>query len=95
MGGCDKTTPGLLMGAISMNLPAIYLPAGPMLRGNWNGQLLGSGTDLWKFWAERCAGELSAEDWRDVGDRHRPFARFLHDHGHRRHHDRAGRSSRA
>ena len=38
MGGCDKTTPGLLMGAISMNLPAIFLPAGPMLRGNWNGQ---------------------------------------------------------
>ncbi len=56
MGGCDKTTPGLLMGAISMNLPAIYLPAGPMLRGNWNGQPLGSGTDIWKFWAERCAG---------------------------------------
>ena len=45
MGGCDKTTPGLLMGAISMDLPAIYLPAGPMLRGNWNGQPLGSGTD--------------------------------------------------
>jgi len=45
MGGCDKTTPGLLMGAISMNLPALYLPAGPMLRGNWNGQPLGSGTD--------------------------------------------------
>ncbi len=49
MGGCDKTTPGLLMGAISMDLPAIYLPAGPMLRGNWNGQPLGSGTDLWKY----------------------------------------------
>jgi len=48
MGGCDKTTPGLLMGAISMNLPAIYLPAGPMLRGNWNGQVLGSGSDVWK-----------------------------------------------
>jgi dihydroxy-acid dehydratase len=63
MGGCDKTTPGLLMGAISVNLPAIFLPAGPMLRGNWNGQALGSGTDLWKFWTERCAGRLSAEDW--------------------------------
>ena len=48
------------MGAISMNLPAIYLPAGPMLRGNWNGQPLGSGTDLWKFWAERCAGDHHA-----------------------------------
>jgi dihydroxy-acid dehydratase len=63
MGGCDKTTPGLLMGAISMNLPSIFLPAGPMLRGNWNGKPLGSGTDLWKFWTERCAGNLSEGDW--------------------------------
>jgi dihydroxy-acid dehydratase len=66
MGGCDKTTPGLLMGAISMNLPAIYLPGGPMLRGNWNGKPLGSGTDVWKFWADRCAGEISDEDWRSA-----------------------------
>ena len=66
MGGCDKTTPGLLMGAISMDLPAIYLPAGPMLRGNWNGQALGSGTDLWKFWTERCAGGISAEEWNEM-----------------------------
>ena len=63
MGGCDKTTPGLLMGAISMDLPAIYLPAGPMLRGNWKGQPLGSGTDAWKFWTERCSGNLTADDW--------------------------------
>ncbi|MBV9499413.1 MAG: dihydroxy-acid dehydratase [Acidobacteriaceae bacterium] len=66
MGGCDKTTPGLLMGAISMNIPAIYLPAGPMLRGNWRGQPLGSGTDLRKFWTERCAGTLSEEDWNSM-----------------------------
>jgi dihydroxy-acid dehydratase len=66
MGGCDKTTPGLLMGAISMNLPAIYLPAGPMLRGNWNGQPLGSGTDLWKFWTERCAGTITEDDWSNI-----------------------------
>ena len=66
MGGCDKTTPGLLMGAISMNLPAIFLPAGPMLRGNWNGMPLGSGTDLWKFWTERCAGNVSDEDWSGI-----------------------------
>lgn len=66
MGGCDKTTPGLLMGAISMNLPAIYVPAGPMLRGNWNGQPLGSGTDLWKYWAERCAGNLGIEEWEEI-----------------------------
>jgi len=66
MGGCDKTTPGLLMGAISMNLPAIFLPAGPMLRGNWNGMPLGSGTDVWKFWTERCAGNVSDEDWSGI-----------------------------
>ncbi len=66
MGGCDKTTPGLLMGAISMDLPAIYLPAGPMLRGNWNGQPLGSGTDLWKFWTERCAGNITREEWLEI-----------------------------
>ncbi|HEY8225257.1 MAG TPA: L-arabinonate dehydratase [Pyrinomonadaceae bacterium] len=68
MGGCDKTTPGLLMGAISMNLPAIYLPAGPMLRGNWNGQVLGSGTDVWKFWAEKCAGNITDCQWSEMED---------------------------
>jgi dihydroxy-acid dehydratase len=66
MGGCDKTTPGLLMGAISVNLPAIFLPAGPMLRGNWNGQALGSGTDVWKFWTERCAGTITPEEHRAI-----------------------------
>jgi len=66
MGGCDKTTPGLLMGAISMNLPAVFLPAGPMLRGNYQGQALGSGTDLWKYWAERCAGTISEQEWNDM-----------------------------
>jgi dihydroxy-acid dehydratase len=66
MGGCDKTTPGLLMGAFSVDLPAIYLPAGPMLRGNWNGQPLGSGTDSFKYWTERCAGRIRAEDWGDI-----------------------------
>jgi dihydroxy-acid dehydratase len=68
MGGCDKTTPGLLMGAISMDLPAIYFPAGPMLKGGWNGVTLGSGTDAWKFWAERCAGNLSECQWRQIED---------------------------
>ena len=47
MGGCDKTTPALLMGATSMNLPAIFFPAGPMMKGNWGGQTLGSGSDNW------------------------------------------------
>lgn len=66
MGGCDKTTPGLVMGALSAGLPFIYLPAGPMLRGNWKGKLLGSGSDGWKYWDERRAGKLSARDWVEV-----------------------------
>lgn len=56
MGGCDKTVPALLMGALSMNLPAIFMPAGPMLSGNWRGERLGSGSDIWKYWAEKRAG---------------------------------------
>ena len=66
MGGCDKTTPGLVMGAFSAGLPMIYLPAGPMLRGNFRGEALGSGSDGWKYWDERRAGNLSAEDWAGV-----------------------------
>jgi dihydroxy-acid dehydratase len=66
MGGCDKTTPGLIMGAISMNLPAIYVPAGPMLRGNWQGRVLGSGSDSWKYWAELNAGNITMQDWNDI-----------------------------
>jgi len=66
MGGCDKTTPGLVMGALSAGLPMIYLPAGPMLRGNFRGQALGSGSDGWKYWDERRAGKLSAEEWSAV-----------------------------
>jgi dihydroxy-acid dehydratase len=66
MGGCDKTTPGLLMGAFSMNLPCIYLPAGPMLRGHWNGQTLGSGSDVWKYWDERRAGNITEAQWQEV-----------------------------
>src|SRR4051812_16154360 len=66
MGGCDKTTPGLLMGATSMNLPTLYMPAGPMLRGNWGGQTLGSGSDVWKYWAELRAGGITPEDWQEI-----------------------------
>ena len=66
MGGCDKTTPGLLMGAISMNLPAIYVPAGAMLRGHWRRETLGSGTDMFKFWAERRAGNLGDAEWQEL-----------------------------
>ncbi len=66
MGGCDKTTPGLLMGAFSMGIPCIYLPAGPMLRGNWKGQVLGSGSDAFKYWDERRAGRLSDQAWQEM-----------------------------
>ena len=66
MGGCDKTTPGLLMGALSMGLPCIYLPAGPMLRGNWRGQVLGSGSDAFKYWDERRAGRLPGSAWQEM-----------------------------
>jgi dihydroxy-acid dehydratase len=66
MGGCDKTTPALLMGAISMNLPAIFMPAGPMLRGDWRGGYLGSGSDVWKYYAELRAGTITQETWREM-----------------------------
>jgi dihydroxy-acid dehydratase len=66
MGGCDKTTPGLVMGAISMGIPAIYVPAGPMLRGNWRGEQLGSGSDAWKYWDEKRAGRITEEDWNEI-----------------------------
>ena len=88
MGGCDKTTPGLIMGAISMNLPAIFVPAGAMLRGNYRGEVLGSGSDSWKYWADLQAGAIThAGLGRDRG-RHRPLGRHVHDHGHGRDHDR-------
>jgi dihydroxy-acid dehydratase len=66
MGGCDKTTPGLIMGAISMGIPAIYIPAGPMLRGNWRGQYLGSGSDVWKYWTEKRAGNITDDEWDEM-----------------------------
>jgi dihydroxy-acid dehydratase len=66
MGGCDKTTPGLLLGATSMNIPSIYLPAGPMLRGNFQGKFLGSGSDSWKYWDELRAGKITDKEWLGV-----------------------------
>jgi len=68
MGGCDKTTPGLVMGALAMNLPTIFVPAGPMLRGDYKGGFLGSGSDTWKYWAELRAGTISEQDWQEVED---------------------------
>ena len=68
MGGCDKTTPGVLLGAISMNLPCIYVPGGAMLRGHWRGETLGSGTDVWKYWDERRSGKLDTKSWFEIED---------------------------
>jgi dihydroxy-acid dehydratase len=66
MGGCDKTTPGTIMGGISMDLPMIYMPAGPMMRGHFGGKILGSGSDAWKYWAEKEAGTISNQQWNDM-----------------------------
>src|SRR3989442_10891063 len=66
MGGCDKTTPGTIMGGISMNLPIIYMPAGPMMRGHFGGKILGSGSDVWKYWAEKEAGNITGQQWNDM-----------------------------
>ncbi len=66
MGGCDKTTPGLILGAISAGLPAIFVPAGPMLRGNWQGKVLGSGSDAFKYWDERRAGNITDKVWQEM-----------------------------
>ncbi|MEU9011944.1 L-arabinonate dehydratase [Streptomyces sp. NPDC048479] len=56
MGGCDKSTPALLMGAASADLPTVFVPAGPMLPGHWRNEVLGSGTDMWKYWDDKRAG---------------------------------------
>ena len=68
MGGCDKTTPALVMGALAMNLPTIFMPAGPMLRGDYKGGYIGSGSDTWKYWAELRAGNITENDWKEVED---------------------------
>jgi len=66
MGGCDKTTPGLAMGATSMGLPFIFMPAGPMLKGHAAGATLGSGTDMFKGWSELRAGTIDQQHWEDL-----------------------------
>ncbi|MFO1439439.1 MAG: L-arabinonate dehydratase [Verrucomicrobiaceae bacterium] len=68
LGGCDKSTPGLLMGAFSMDIPVIYMPCGPMMKGNWRGETLGSGSDVWKYWDEKRAGNLSWGEWCEIED---------------------------
>src|SRR5258705_4523737 len=64
--GCDKTTTALTMGATSMSLPSITMPAGPMLRGNWRDATLGAGSDTWKYWAELRAGTITEDDWQEI-----------------------------
>ncbi len=66
LGGCDKSTPALIMGAISAGVPSVYVPSGPMIKGNWHGQVLGSGSDVWEYWDERRAGNLSEEEWKEI-----------------------------
>ena len=65
-GGCDKTVPAILMGALSADIPSVFLPAGPMLNAHWRDTTLGSGTDAWKYWAERCAGNLCDGEWKEI-----------------------------
>ncbi|MBO3752661.1 dihydroxy-acid dehydratase [Streptosporangiaceae bacterium NEAU-GS5] len=66
MGGCDKTTPALVMGAVSADLPVIFVPCGPMIPGDWRGTRLGSGSDMWKYWADRRAGLVSDKEWDEI-----------------------------
>ena len=63
LSGCDKTTPAMLMGAASADLPAIMVTGGPMLRGMFGTEELGSGTDVWRYWDEFRAGRLNEEIW--------------------------------
>jgi len=69
LGGCDKSTPGLLMGAISMGLPAIYCPAGAMSSGWWRTSKVGAGTHTKKYWDELRAGAITHDDWIDLEGR--------------------------
>src|SRR4029453_18749146 len=66
LSGCDKTTPAMLMGAASADLPAGSVNGVPMLRGSWRQEGLGSGTDGWRLWAERRAGRLTDEEWSEA-----------------------------
>ena len=63
LGGCDKTTPGQLMGAASVDLPTIVVSSGPMLNGKYKGQDIGSGTDVWRFSEEVRAGDMSLKEF--------------------------------
>jgi dihydroxyacid dehydratase/phosphogluconate dehydratase len=68
LGGCDKTTPALLMGAVSADIPSIYVPAGFMMHGNWKGERLGAAITAWKYSEELVAGNISMDDWYEIED---------------------------
>ncbi|TWD46047.1 dihydroxy-acid dehydratase [Agrobacterium vitis] len=69
LGGCDKSTPALLMGSISMDIPVIFCPAGPMSNGQWRGVKTGAGTHTKKYWDELRAGNITKDDWVDLESR--------------------------
>ena len=66
MGGCDKTTPGTVMGGISMNLPMIYMPAGPMMRGHFGGENLRLRFRRLEYYADKEAGNITNREWNDT-----------------------------
>jgi len=68
LGGCDKTGPGLVMGAASANVPSIFVPAGAMLKGRWRQQTLGTGTSTWAAEADHRAGKLSDREWAEMSE---------------------------
>ena len=94
MTGCDKTTPALLMGAASCDVPAIVLSGGPMLNGKYRGKDIGSGTDVWRFAEEVKAGEMTPCGLHGRGGVHVALRGSLHGHGHGLDHEQHGRSAR-
>ena len=83
--GCDKTTPSLVMGAASVDLPTIGVSGGPMLNGKWRGQELGSGTGVWSMSEQVRAGTLKLKDFLEAESCMQPQPRPLHDDGHGEH----------
>ena len=94
LGGCDKTTPALLMGAASVDLPTVFVPAGPMLPGHWRDEVLGSGTDMWKYWDDKRAGLIGDCEMAELENGLARSPGTLHDHGHRVHPDGGRRGAR-
>ncbi len=86
IGGCDKTVPALLMGAISANVPAIMLVTGPMLAGSWRGERLGACTDCRRFWGKYRSGEDRRRRYRGDQQRACSHRRHLRRDGDREHH---------